>query len=91
MSKTRSGIQVEGSVIVLLHRVAWRFWTDHKRYWPIHVDDVDLRKFLEGEAEERAEHCIKEGYHSGELSTVFIDHENNQKEWPLTGWWEIAS
>lgn len=66
-----------GTTEVLLHRVSFRWFVGRKKLTEEH--ELDLWT----EARERAEHCIKEGYQSGELN---IENEDLD----LRGWWWIG-
>lgn len=76
MAETKKRRTYSGVVTVCLHRVS--FWYD--------IEGVRLTKTLKEvlteEAEERAKHCINEGYHSGELNCLYRDEE-------IRGWWSI--
>ena len=70
----------ETTVEVCCHRVAVRYWGfDHE------LTD-ELIEVLTNEGEERAQTCIIEGCHSGELNCYYVD---GKKEEEIRGWWEI--
>ena len=71
-----------GTVHVCAHRVT--FWYDLEE---LSLSD-ELRDQLTTEAEDRAKYSISEGYVSGELNCLYIDHEND-KDYEVRGGWEI--
>jgi hypothetical protein len=86
MAKLRadSRTSFEGEVNVCAHRVVFRYWDFKARELTPEFEDA-----LTEEAEERAKACIVEGYHSGELNCLYVDHEQNGDAEEITGWWEI--
>jgi hypothetical protein len=75
----------EGTVYTCQHRVS--FWYD--------LNDLELTdelgELLTEEAEDRAHHCICEGYHSGELNCLYLNGDGDQDEHEVRGWWSIES
>ena len=78
--KTKTA-EFEGIVNVCAHSVTFRYWD-----FDLELTD-ELRDFLTEEAEERAQQCIIEGYHSGELNCLYVDDGGEEHE--IGGWWEI--
>lgn len=90
LKKVRKGNWYRGRTTVLLHSIRFRYnLHDHE------LTD-DLRKCLHREARSRARHCIKEGYHSGELNCLYVFPDPiwatsglDVQEEEIRGWWEI--
>lgn len=68
-------------VEVCAHRVSYR-WD-----FPCEGMDAETKERLDEEAEERAKHCIIEGYITGELCAV-VPVGSEYEE--VHGWWSIA-
>jgi hypothetical protein len=73
----------ETTVEVCCHRVALRYWDF----------DAELTEELEAdlteEGERRAQECIIDGCHSGDLNCLYVDDKGHDEE--IRGWWEIET
>jgi hypothetical protein len=81
----------EGEVEVCCHRVKFRYFIEGVAKNAEELSD-EAKADLEREAEERAKHCIVEGYHSGELCCLLYggDIRKEEREQEIFGWWEIT-
>ena len=75
----------EGEVSVCCHSVEFRY-----DIYELELND-ELESCLTEEAESRALVCITEGCSSGDLNCLYIDHENDGKDYEVRGWWSIKS
>ncbi len=87
MKRVKAKPPTEQTVDGVLHNVCQHYVT-----WWYHVPSNreitdDMRTHLEEEAEERAKHCIIEGYDSGELNCLYVFDDGTDEE--LRGWWAI--
>ena len=70
----------ETTVEVCCHRVSLRYWDfDHEL-------TEELEKLLTEEGEHRAQECIIEGCHGGELNCVHTEGDHDEE---IRGWWKI--
>lgn len=70
----------ETTVEICCHRV-------FLRYWEFDAELTDeLREALIEEGESRAQACIIDGCHSGELNCLYVDGDREEE---IRGWWEI--
>ena len=74
----------EGTCEVCAHHIEYR-------YWGIEIElDATQREWLDQEAEERAECCIKEGCHSGQLVCELTEPRSREDGYTCYGGWEIV-
>ena len=71
----------ETSVEVCCHHVAVRWWG-----FTSELTD-ELKDTLTEEGESRAQECIIDGCHSGQLCCYYVDNDGKEEE--IYGWWEI--
>jgi hypothetical protein len=71
----------EGTASVCAHTVDFRYWDFEAEVTP------ELEEELTEHAEQRAQECIIEGYHSGELNCLYVSDDEEEEE--IRGWWEI--
>ena len=72
---------LETTVDVCCHRVAVRYWGFRSKLTP------ELEALLTEEGERRAQECIIDGCHSGQLCCYYCPEDGKEEE--IHGWYEI--